>query len=330
MLTRNMLKKTLKRKHQSDNEVALIDKCDQQRKTKKVKSIKIPVSDLVLREADWQAPRKLRKSSSMLHDYYDDIKLMIKSANGILYSATEKVTGRPVCIKKISKKTTFTKLENGSEMPTEFYYHFKAAEVSSTVVEPLTWLEFGKYFIIVMERPEDSIDLFEVSKKYGALTEPAAVKIISQLVECTQALHNVGICHRDIKDENLLFNMNTLEIKLIDFGSATNVSSAKYHSPKGTPAYFPPEFFLEDAYAAEELTIWSIGAVFYILLNAEWNFEKPYFKRNYEKEEKLSSESLNIINGTLCSNPVQRFSFETLSDRLETVSNIQYFPVSKN
>ena len=309
------IKNSSKRKYKSDSESSpSTNTSSKRRKMKKTNSVKIEVSKIgILREDDWQAPRVVQKSSSILHEYYSDVKLMIESANGTLFSATEKATGRAVCIKQVSKKQMkcFKKLENGNDMPSEFYFHFKAAQVSKAVVEPLTWLEFRKYYVIVMEKPQDSIDLFEVSKKYGALTEPAAIAILSQLLDCAKALHAVGICHRDIKDENLLFNINTLEIKLIDFGSATHVGS-KFSSPKGTPEYFPPEYFLEDSYGAEELTVWSIGAVFYILLTAEWNFEKPYFNRNYKKEKKLSNETVNILNGLLCPNPAQRFRLHSL------------------
>ena len=311
--TEKILKKSFKRKHDSGSEISKLS--GKRRKMKNGTSIKIEISQCgILRETDWQAPRVVLKSSSVLRQYYADMKLMMKSANGTLYSAIEKMTGRPVCIKQVTKEQTktFIKLENGSEMPSEFYFHFKAAQVSKTVVEPLAWLEFRKYYMIVMEKPVDSIDLFEVSKKYGALTEPAAMEILSQLLECAKALHRAGICHRDIKDENLLFNMKTFEIKLIDFGSATRVTESKYYSQKGTPEYFPPEFYLEDSYGAEELTIWSIGAVLYILLTAEWKFEKPYVKRNDIKEQKLSPGIVNILNGLLCPNPSQRFKFTSL------------------
>jgi len=240
----------------------------------------------------------------------------MESANGVLFSAAEKATGHPVCFKKVKKSDThsYKRLDSGCLMPSEFYFHFKAAEVSSSVVKPLTWLESRKYYLIVMEKPEYSIDLFEFIKEFGTLSESAAFNILSQLVECSKLLHEAGICHRDIKDENILFDPATWKIKLIDFGSVTFATGSKYHSPQGTTDYFPPEFFLEDAYAPEPLTIWSIGAVFYIMLTGQWNFKKPYFKRSFKKEEKLSIEAVNLINRLLCSNPADRINFENLEN----------------
>ena len=39
-------------------------------------------------------------------------------------------------------------------------------------------------------------------------------------METVQACHRKGVIHRDIKDENLLVNLETFDIKLIDFGAA--------------------------------------------------------------------------------------------------------------
>ena len=41
-------------------------------------------------------------------------------------------------------------------------------------------------------------------------------------------LHSVGICHRDIKLDNVMFlNKNDSDIKLIDFGLASKLRSKK-------------------------------------------------------------------------------------------------------
>ena len=272
-----------------------------------------PKPKKVKRAEDWTAPRKIHKSSRVLHDVYQKIDLMFKSANGTLYKAFERSTGRSVCLKQFEKARTKTfKVVNGFNIPTEIYYHFKSYEASPRfVIEPIAWYEFATYYVIVMDRPIGWDDLFEVSRKHKALPERTALTILTQAVQCARDLFEAGICHRDIKDENLLVDLKTHRIKLIDFGSATDIKPS-YTSPRGTPEYWPPEFYLEQRQTPEELTIWSLGCIYYIMLTGEWRFSQPIYTPNLQKEAQLSATSRALLRAMLCPNPDQRCKFNQL------------------
>lgn len=72
-------------------------------------------------------------------------------------------------------------------------------------------------------------------------------------------MHSNGVAHRDLKPANILLANNWTQLKLTDFGLASNVANAadslqgsklttKAPFPEGfTPRYAAPERFKEDA-----------------------------------------------------------------------------------
>ena len=125
-----------------------------------------------------------------------------------------------------------------------------------------------------MEKPQNSSDLFEVSRRCGAIKEDPARIIFRQLVQTTLELHQLGVFHRDLKDENCLIDTETLQMKIIDFGCATEFDGyKKYTRMSGTPEFFAPEIFGEDGYRAESSTTWTLGTLLYVILLGDIPFE---------------------------------------------------------
>lgn len=128
--------------------------------------------------------------------------------------------------------------------------------------------------VIIMEQIPNCKDLFDfiTDKKYldENLAKILFIQIINTILEC----QNVGVIHRDIKDENILVDTINMKTKLIDFGSGGEFSSDSiYREYNGTRVYSPPEWINHKYYRADGLTVWSLGILLYDMVCGNIPFE---------------------------------------------------------
>ena len=236
-------------------------------------------------------------------DRYVNLQEMLESTNGVIYTAESLKDQGQVIMKKIwrDRVATFHEVPDGRECPNEIWYHMKALEASPKLVVPLLdWFEFEDFYLVVLPKIPKSCDLFQLLSQNGPLAESRAKKIFKQLVRVCHDLQKHGICHRDIKDENILVDKQD-NIYLIDFGTTMDYDSS-YSDQVGTECFFSPEYFDRGFFRPEELTVWSLGAVLYMLLVRCWRFKDQTWHRRHADESHLSKNAINLIDRVL--NPV--------------------------
>ncbi|XP_023945008.2 obscurin isoform X6 [Bicyclus anynana] len=99
-------------------------------------------------------------------------------------------------------------------------------------------------------------------------TEQMVATIITQVLDGLQYLHWRGYCHLDLQPDNVVMStVRSIQVKLIDFGSAHRVTKLGTSVPQvGDLEYKSPEIINDEA-AYPQTDIWSVGVLAYILLS---------------------------------------------------------------
>jgi len=175
-------------------------------------------------------------------------------------------------------------------------------------------------------------ELFDRIISKGHYSEDDARKLTITLLNATQYLHSLGIAHRDLKPENILLKDTTEDslIKITDFGLSKIFADdlageVVMKTACGTPGYVAPEVLTHEIYS-EQVDMWSIGVIVYILLcgfppfygdNDAQMFKKikaGSFKFLTPYWDPISSEAKDFVSKLLVVDPKKRL---TASDAIK-------------
>jgi len=243
-----------------------------------------------------------------------------KGGFGTVYSASRLADGQRVAVKIVTKDSIVT-LADDADIPLEVVLLRQVSDVPG-VVKLLDYIETSSEYLIVMELL-DCCDLFDLISKCGTLKEDVAREIFLQVVNTVVQCQKKQVLHGDIKDENILIDFDTGEVRMIDFGSGNwfprldddhGSSPVLYSNYEGTRVYAPPEWLLYRQYTGEGLTVWSLGILLYDMLCGDIPYETDEqiltSSLTWYDNLSLSPASRNLIRGCLTRDLEERFSLQ--------------------
>ncbi len=117
--------------------------------------------------------------------------------------------------------------------------------------------------------------LRQILNEEQKLAPERAVKIATGIAKALDYIHSKGVVHRDLKPENVMVDGDD-NIKLIDFGIASNAGSrrltfAKFTQAMGTPDYISPEQ-VKGKRGDGRSDLYSLGVMLYEMLTGKVPF----------------------------------------------------------
>ena len=129
-----------------------------------------------------------------------------------------------------------------------------------------------KLFIIIDYLPNK--DLFSYINS-NEIDENMAKNLFYKILKAVEYCHSQGICHRDIKLENILLNEKK-EPVLCDFGyGSLSIDNLKYYI--GSEHYYPPEILRQKPYNGIKSDIFCLGVLLFVLVFKSYGFETATF-----------------------------------------------------
>ncbi|XP_052170669.1 shaggy-related protein kinase theta-like [Diospyros lotus] len=132
------------------------------------------------------------------------------------------------------------------------------------------------YLNLVLEYVAETV--YRVSRQYSRINQHVPIIYVQlytyQICRALNYIHNVvGVCHRDIKPQNLLVNSHTHQLKLCDFGSAKMLVPGEPNISYICSRYYrAPELIFGATEYTNAIDMWSVGCVL-----AELLLGKPLF-----------------------------------------------------
>ena len=167
-------------------------------------------------------------------------------------------------------------------------------------------------------------DLGQLLEQRGVLPVAWATELMLQTAEALAEAHSLGIVHRDVKPTNLFVTWRpdgSSLVKVLDFGISksplgTDMQLTQTQSLLCTPAYMSPEQMRSARLVDTRTDIWSLGTVFYEVLEGRRPFEAESFSEMCVKVAvDPPSPMVNtppalqqVILRCLAKNPEQRYS----------------------
>ncbi|KAL0266734.1 UNVERIFIED_CONTAM: hypothetical protein PYX00_009198 [Menopon gallinae] len=196
---------------------------------------------------------------------YTDTRVIGHGSFGVVYLAKLCDLGELVAIKKVLQDKRFKnrelqimrRLEHCNIVKLKYFFYSSGDNKDEV------------YLNLVLEYIPETV--YKIARHYSKSKQTIPVSFIKlymyQLFRSLAYIHSLGICHRDIKPQNLLLDPETGVLKLCDFGSAKHLIKGEPNVSYICSRYYrAPELIFGAIDYTTKIDVWSAGCVLAELL----------------------------------------------------------------
>ena len=202
---------------------------------------------------------------------YNATKIVGNGSFGVVYQAEEAETRQSVAIKKVLQDKRYKNRE---------LQIMKALSHPNTIRLRHHFYTRGDkeeeiFLNLVMDFVPDTA--YKVIRQFVKSKQSVPLVLVKlyayQLMRSLAYIHGMGICHRDIKPQNLLIDSSTHYLYICDFGSAKMIVKEEINIAYICSRYYrAPELIFGSTNYGFQIDVWSAGCVI-----AEMLISKPLF-----------------------------------------------------
>ncbi|MGD1806817.1 AAA family ATPase [Dapis sp. BLCC M126] len=276
---------------------------------------------------------------------YQLTKRIYESANSLVYKGLLKPDNQPIILKILKENyPTAAELTRYKQE-----YEITRSLNLDSIIKAYDLQRYEKSLVMLLE--DFGGQSLKLLLSQSQLTLENFLTIAIKITESLAAIHSANIIHKDINPSNIVYNSQTEQLKIIDFGISTRLSQEFLtvlppHQLEGTLAYIAPEQTGRMNRGVDYRSdFYSLGVTFYELLSNKLPFETTdpielvhchIAQQPLPVHELISDVPLavsNIVSKLLAKTPEERYQsalgikadLETCLDKFKTLGKISEF-----
>ena len=191
---------------------------------------------------------------------YDLRRQLGKGGYATVYEAVERATGARVAVKAMAGSEAWERALDEADVLRELHARTPSGSERPHGARHIVGLSGVVGSALVLEYVDTGGERWR--SVYPRFSHDEARRYMRRLVKAVAHSHALGIIHRDIKPDNVLYDARTGAVRLADWGLAVRHARGARHPLHGTTHhYMAPEMLLGVRRYDERVDTWGVGCV---------------------------------------------------------------------